>query len=104
VKVGGGVREKAPSDKEKSEGPSSPEKEKTEQTPLEKVQAELESKAKEVAERHDQLLRLGAEFENYKKRVQKEKSDLIKFGTRAFSKQCCPSWTIWSAPSIMGKK
>ena len=90
VKVGGGVREKAPSDKEKSEGPSSPEKEKREQTPLEKVHAELEAKAKDAAERHDQLLRLGAEFENYKKRVQKEKSDLIKFGNESLLKAVLP--------------
>jgi molecular chaperone GrpE len=90
VKVGGGVREKAPSDKEKAEGPSSTEKEKREQTPLEKVQAELEAKAKEAAERHDQLLRLGAEFENYKKRVQKEKSDLIKFGNESLLKAMLP--------------
>ena len=90
VKVGGGVREKAPSDKEKSEGPSSPEKEKGEQTPLEKVHAELEAKAKDAAERHDQLLRLGAEFENYKKRVQKENSDLIKFGNESLLKAILP--------------
>jgi molecular chaperone GrpE len=90
VKVGEGVREKAPSDKEKAEGPSSTEKEKREQTPLEKVQAELEAKAKEAAERHDQLLRLGAEFENYKKRVQKEKSDLIKFGNESLLKAVLP--------------
>lgn len=90
VKMGEGVREKAPSDKEKAEGPSSTEKEKREQTPLEKVQAELEAKAKEAAERHDQLLRLGAEFENYKKRVQKEKSDLIKFGNESLLKAVLP--------------
>jgi molecular chaperone GrpE len=88
--MGEGVREKAPSDIEKSEGPSSPEKEKREQTPLEKVQAELEAKAKDAAERHDQLLRLGAEFENYKKRVQKEKSDLIKFGNESLLKAVLP--------------
>ena len=104
VKVGGGVREKAPSDKEKSEGPSSPEKEKTEQTPLEKVQAELESKAKEVAERHDQLLRLGAEFENYKKRVQKEKSDLIKFGNESLLKAVLPVLDNLERAIDLGKK
>jgi molecular chaperone GrpE len=90
VRVGGGVREKAPSDQEKAEGPSSTEKEKREQTRLEKVQAELEAKAKEAAERHDQLLRLGAEFENYKKRVQKEKSDLLKFGNESLLKAVLP--------------
>jgi molecular chaperone GrpE len=90
VRVGGGVREKAPSHQEKSEGPSSTEKEKREQTRLEKVQAELEAKAKEAAERHDQLLRLGAEFENYKKRVQKEKSDLIKFGNESLLRAVLP--------------
>jgi molecular chaperone GrpE len=90
VKVGGGVREKAPSNKEKAEGPSSTEKEKREQTPLEKVHAELDAKAKDAAERHDQLLRLGAEFENYKKRVQKEKSDLIKFGNESLLKAVLP--------------
>jgi len=90
VKAGEGVREKAPTDKEKAEGPSSLENEQREQTPLEKVQAELEAKAKDAAERQDQLLRLGAEFENYKKRVQKEKSDLIKFGNESLLKAVLP--------------
>jgi molecular chaperone GrpE len=90
VKVGEGVREKAPSDKEKAEGPSSTEKEKREQTPLEKVHAELEPKAKDAAEGHDQLLRLGAEFENYKKRMQKEKSDMMKFGNESLLKAVLP--------------
>ena len=90
VKAGEGVREKAPTDKEKAEGPSSLENEQREQTPLEKVQAELEAKAKDAAERQDQLLRLGAEFENYKKRVQKEKSDLIKFGNEGLLKAVLP--------------
>ena len=62
VKVGEVVREKAPSDKEKAEGPSSTEKEKREQTPLGQVHAEVEAKAKDTAEWHDKLLRLGAEF------------------------------------------
>jgi molecular chaperone GrpE len=90
VKVGEGIREKAPSDKEKAEGPSSTEKEKREQTPLEKAQAELEAKAKDAEERHDQLLRLGAEFENYKKRMQKEKSDAMKFGNESLLKALLP--------------
>jgi molecular chaperone GrpE len=90
VKAGEGVREKAPTDKEKAEGPSSLENEQREQTPLEKVQAELEAKAKDAAERQDQLLRLRAEFENYKKRVQKEKSDLIKFGNESLLKAVLP--------------
>ena len=90
VKAGEGVREKAPTDKEKAEGPSSLENEQREQTPLEKVQAELEAKAKDAAERQDQLLRLGAEFENYKKRVQKDNSDLIKFGNESLLKAVLP--------------
>ena len=90
VKVGEGVREKAPSDKEKAEGPSSTEKEKREQTPLEKVHAELEAKAKDAAEGHDKWLRLGAEFENYKKRMQKEKSDVMKFGNESLLKAVLP--------------
>jgi len=90
VKVGEVVREKAPSDKEKAEGPSSTEKEKREQTPLDKVHAELEAKAIDAAERQDQLLRLGWEFENYKKRVQKEKSDLMKFGNESLLKALLP--------------
>ncbi|NWF57199.1 MAG: hypothetical protein HXY45_20670 [Syntrophaceae bacterium] len=65
VNGGGGVRGKAPSHKEMSEGSSSPEKEKTEQTRLEKVHAELEAKVNDAAERHDQLLRLVAEFEKH---------------------------------------
>jgi hypothetical protein len=59
VKVGEGVREKPPGDKEKPEEPSSTEKEKREQTLLGKVDAGLEAKAKDAAERHEQLLRLG---------------------------------------------
>ena len=90
VKVGEVVREKAPSDKEKGEGPSSTEKEKREQTPVEKAHAELEAKAKDAAERHDQLLRLGAEFENYKKRMQKEKSDVMQFGNESLLKAMLP--------------
>jgi molecular chaperone GrpE len=90
VKVGEGIWAKAPSDKEKTEGLSSTEKEEREQTPLEKVHAEPEAKAKDAAERHDQLLRLGAEFENYKKRMQKEKSDLIKFGNESLLKALLP--------------
>ncbi|MCX5916757.1 MAG: nucleotide exchange factor GrpE [Deltaproteobacteria bacterium] len=90
VKVGEGVREKAPSDKEKREGPSSTEKEKREQTPLEKVHAELEAKAKDATEQHDQWLRLGAEFENYKKRMQKEKSDVMQFGNESLLRAVLP--------------
>jgi molecular chaperone GrpE len=90
VKVGEGVREKAPSDKEKAEGPSSTEKEKREQTPLEKVHAELEAKAKDATERHDQWLRLGAEFENYKKRMQKEKFDVMQFGNESLLRAVLP--------------
>jgi molecular chaperone GrpE len=90
VKVGEGVREKAPSDKEKGEGPSSTEKEKREQTPLEKVHAELEAKAKDATERHDQWLRLGAEFENYKKRMQKEKFDVMQFGNESLLRAVLP--------------
>jgi len=90
VKVGEGVREKAPSDKEKGEGPSSTQKEKREQTPLEKAHAGLEAKAKDAAERHDQWLRLGAEFENYKKRMQKEKFGLMKFGNESLLKAALP--------------
>ena len=90
VKVGEVVREKAPSDKEKAEGPSSTEKEKREQTPLDKVQGELEAKAKDAAEGQDKLLRLGAEFENYKKRMEKEKSDLMKFGNESLLKALLP--------------
>jgi len=90
LQAGEGVREKAPTNKEKAEGPSSLEKEQREQSPLEKVHAELEAKAKDAAERQDQLLRLGAEFENYKKRVQKEKSDLIKFGNESLLKAVLP--------------
>jgi molecular chaperone GrpE len=90
VKVGEGVLEKVPGNKEKVEEPSSTEKEMREQPPQEKVHAEHEAKAKDAAERHDQLLRLGAEFENYKKRVQKEKSDLIKFGNESLLKALLP--------------
>jgi molecular chaperone GrpE len=90
AKVGDGVREKAPSDREKAEEPSSTEKEKREQTPLEKVHAEVEAKANDAAEGYDKWLRLAAEFENYKKRVQKEKSDLIKFGNDSLLKAVLP--------------
>ena len=90
MKVGEGVRERAPSHKEKVEEPSSTEKEKREQPRQEKVHAELDAKAIDAAERHDQLLRLGAEFENYKKRVQKENSDLIKFGNESLLKAVLP--------------
>ncbi len=90
AKVGEIVREKAPGDKEKAEGPSSTEKEKREQTSLVKFHAELEAKAKHAAESQDKLLRLGAEFENYKKRMQKEKSDLMKFGNESLLKAVLP--------------
>jgi molecular chaperone GrpE len=89
-KVSEGIWEKAPSDREKTEGLASMEKEKREQTPPEKVHAELEATAKDTAGRQDQLLRLGAEFENYKKRVQREKSDLIKFGNESLLKAVLP--------------
>jgi len=90
VKVGEGVREKAPGDKEKAEGPSSREKEKREQTLLEKVHAEVEAKANDAAEAHDKWLRLAAEFENYKKRMQKEKSDLMQFGNEGLLRAVLP--------------
>ena len=104
VKVGEGVLEKAPSHKEKAEGPSSAEKEQREQTPQEKVHAELEAKAKDAAERHDQLLRLGAEFENYKKRVLKETSDLIKFGNESLLKAVLPVLDNLERAIDLGKK
>jgi molecular chaperone GrpE len=90
VKAGEGIREKAPLNKEKAEGPSLTEKGKREQSPRENVHAELERRAKDAAERQDQLLRLGAEFENYKKRVQRETSDLIKFGNESLLKAILP--------------
>ena len=104
VKAGEAVRERAPTDKEKAEGPSSAEKEQREQTPQEKVHAELEAKAKDAAERHDQLLRLGAEFENYKKRVQKETSDLIKFGNESLLKAVLPVLDNLERAIDLGKK
>jgi len=88
--VGEGVREKAPSDKEKAEGPSSTEKEKREQTLLEKVHAEVEAKANDAAEGHDKWLRLAAEFENYKKRMQKEKFDVMQFGNESLLRAVLP--------------
>ena len=90
VKVGEVFREKAPSDKEKAEGPSSTEKEKKEQTPLDKVHAELEAKAKDAAEWQDKWLRLAAEFENYKKRMQNEKSEVMQFGNESLLKAMLP--------------
>jgi len=90
VKVGEGIREKAPSDKEKAEGPSSTDKEKREQTLLEKVHAEVEAKANDAAEGHDKWLRLAAEFENYKKRMQKEKSDVMQFGNESLLRAVLP--------------
>jgi len=89
-KAGEGVREKAPSDKEKAEGPSSTDKEKREQTLLEKVHAEVEAKANDAAEGHDKWLRLAAEFENYKKRMQKEKSDVMQFGNESLLRAVLP--------------
>ena len=88
--MGEGVREKAPSDKEKAEGPSSTEKEKREQTLLEKVHAEVEAKANDAAEGHDKWLRLAAEFENYKKRMQKEKFDVMQFGNESLLRAVLP--------------